>query len=72
MPIYSYRCKACGKTMDISQSFSDDALTDCPECKAKNSLKKLFAPAAIVFKGSGFYSTDSAHSTGCNCSACKK
>ena len=72
MPIYTYHCNSCGRTMDVSQSFSEDALTDCPECNAKNALKKVFAPAAVLFKGSGFYSTDNKHSAGCNCASCKK
>ncbi len=72
MPIYSYRCSKCGKTFDVSQSFSDDPLTDCPECRAKDALKKVFSPAAVVFKGSGFYCTDSSHGEKCGCAACRK
>jgi putative FmdB family regulatory protein len=57
MPVYEYRCRACGHQFDIQQSFSDDALTVCPECSGE--LRKVFAPVGIAFKGSGFYKTDS-------------
>ncbi|MEV0252520.1 FmdB family zinc ribbon protein [Nocardia sp. NPDC050712] len=57
MPTYSYACTQCDNRFDIVQSFSDDALTVCPECSGK--LRKLFNSVGIVFKGSGFYRTDS-------------
>ena len=57
MPTYSYACTACDNRFDIVQSFSDDSLTECPECTGK--LRKLFNSVGIVFKGSGFYRTDS-------------
>ena len=57
MPIYTYRCENCGVQFEQHQSFSDDTLTRCPECK-KKTLKKVFQPVGIVFKGSGFYATD--------------
>ncbi|MFJ4652736.1 FmdB family zinc ribbon protein [Nocardia sp. NPDC088792] len=57
MPTYSYACTECDNKFDIVQSFSDDALTTCPECSGK--LRKLFNSVGIVFKGSGFYRTDS-------------
>ena len=56
MPTYEYACKRCGHTFEIVQSFQDDALTVCPECGGE--LRKVFAPPAISFKGSGFYATD--------------
>jgi putative FmdB family regulatory protein len=56
MPTYEYACKRCGHTFEIVQSFQDDALTVCPECGGE--LRKVFAPPAITFKGSGFYATD--------------
>ena len=56
MPTYEYTCRDCGHTFDIVQSMWDDALTMCPECGG--SLRKVFAPPAISFKGSGFYATD--------------
>lgn len=57
MPIYTYRCENCGVQFDRRQSFSDDPLKICPECEAE-ALRKVFLPVGIVFKGSGFYSTD--------------
>jgi putative FmdB family regulatory protein len=56
MPTYEYACRDCGHTFDIVQSMWDEALTMCPECGG--SLRKVFAPPAISFKGSGFYATD--------------
>jgi putative FmdB family regulatory protein len=60
MPLYDYACRACGHEFEIQQSFSDDALTECPECGGE--LRKVFAAPGITFKGSGFYKTDSAGS----------
>lgn len=57
MPTYSYRCTVCSHAFDIQQSFSDDALTVCPECDGL--LRKVFSTPAVTFKGSGFYRTDS-------------
>lgn len=57
MPIYTYRCTNCGVQFDQQQKFSDASLTRCPEC-SKKTLQKVFQPVGIVFKGSGFYSTD--------------
>ncbi len=57
MPIYTYRCENCGVQFDRQQKFSDAPLTRCPEC-SKKSLRKVFQPVGIVFKGSGFYATD--------------
>lgn len=57
MPIYTYRCENCGVQFEIQQSFSEEPLTLCPECRRK-ALKKVFLPVGIVFKGSGFYATD--------------
>ena len=56
MPTYEYRCRDCGHSFDIVQKMSDDPLTHCPECGGH--LRKVFAPPAISFKGSGFYATD--------------
>jgi putative FmdB family regulatory protein len=56
MPTYEYVCKSCGHLFEIVQSMRDDALTGCPECGGE--LRKVFAPPAIAFKGSGFYATD--------------
>ena len=60
MPTYSYECTECGNRFDAVQAFSDDALTTCPECSGR--LRKLFNSVGVVFKGSGFYRTDSRES----------
>ncbi|EGD54715.1 FmdB family zinc ribbon protein [Gordonia neofelifaecis] len=57
MPTYSYACTECDNKFDIQQAFSDDSLTECPQCSGR--LRKLFNSVGIVFKGSGFYRTDS-------------
>ncbi len=57
VPTYAYACTACDHRFEAHQSFSDDALTDCPQCQGR--LRKLFNSVGIVFKGSGFYRTDS-------------
>ncbi|MBE3142525.1 MAG: zinc ribbon domain-containing protein [Planctomycetes bacterium] len=57
MPVYTYRCESCGVQFERSQKFSDASLTRCPEC-GKKTLRKVYTPVGIVFKGSGFYSTD--------------
>lgn len=56
MPTYEYACTACGERLEAKQSFDDPPLEECPNCGGK--LRKLFSPVGIVFKGSGFYSTD--------------
>lgn len=61
MPTYAYACKDCGHAFDIQQSFSDNSLTVCPECGG--SLRKKFNSVGVVFKGSGFYRTDSRSSS---------
>ena len=57
MPTYQYECTECGHAFEQFQSFSDDSLTECPECSGR--LRKLFNAVGVVFKGSGFYRTDS-------------
>ncbi len=57
VPTYAYRCTACSHAFDVFQKFTDDPLTKCPECDA--SLRKVFQPVGIVFKGSGWYVNDS-------------
>ncbi len=56
MPIYEYACTACGERTEAKQGFDDPPLEDCPHCGGR--LRKLYSPVGIVFKGSGFYSTD--------------
>ena len=57
MPTYEYACTECGDRLEVVQRFSDDPLTVCAACGGK--LRKVFSPVGIVFKGSGFYRTDS-------------
>ena len=57
MPTYQYQCTECGEGLEAVQKFSDDALTECPNCHGR--LKKVFSAVGIVFKGSGFYRNDS-------------
>jgi putative FmdB family regulatory protein len=57
VPTYSYACTECGDRFDAVQAFSDDALTTCSKCSGR--LRKLFGSVGVVFKGSGFYRTDS-------------
>ena len=61
MPTYEYACAECGERLEAVQKFSDDPLTVCPACGGR--LRKLFSPVGIVFKGSGFYRTDSRSSS---------
>lgn len=57
MPIYAYRCEACGFAKDVLQKISDDALTVCPSCN-KDSFRKQLTAAGFQLKGSGWYVTD--------------
>jgi putative FmdB family regulatory protein len=63
MPVYAYRCESCGVHFERQQSFNDPPLKRCPECN-KNSLRKVIGPVGVVFKGSGFYSTDNRSTSG--------
>ena len=56
MPVYEYRCKACGKTHEIAHGFNDKRPTECPSCGGE--LVRVFHPIGLVFKGSGFHKTD--------------
>lgn len=56
MPTYQYRCSECGHDLEVVQKFSDAALTECPNCAGP--LRKVYNAVGVVFKGSGFYSTD--------------
>ena len=62
VPTYQYRCTECGEDLEVVQKFSDEPLTVCPTCQG--SLRKVFSPVGIVFKGSGFYRTDSRKGSG--------
>jgi putative FmdB family regulatory protein len=57
VPTYQYACTACGHQLEAVQSFADEPLTECPACQGR--LRKLFSAVGVVFKGSGFYRTDS-------------
>jgi putative FmdB family regulatory protein len=57
VPTYSYECTECADRFDVVQAFTDDALTTCEKCSGR--LRKLFGKVGVVFKGSGFYRTDS-------------
>jgi len=62
LPTYQYACTACGHQLEAVQSFADEPLVECPACEGK--LRKLFSSVGIVFKGSGFYRTDSRAAAG--------
>lgn len=62
MPTYQYACTECGHAFEQFQSFNDDALTHCPQCDGR--LRKVFNAVGVVFKGSGFYRTDSRSGSG--------
>ena len=62
MPTYQYTCDACQEFLEVIQSFTDDALTTCPSCEAPQ-LRKVYGSVGVVFKGSGFYKTDSRSAT---------
>ena len=64
MPTYEYACTACGHRLEAVQKFTDDPLTECPECGA--ALRKVYGAVGIVLKGSGFYKTDSRAASGAN------
>jgi putative FmdB family regulatory protein len=57
LPTYSYKCTECGTAFDIQQAFTDDSLTECPNCGGK--LRKVFSAVGVTFNGSGFYRNDS-------------
>lgn len=67
MPTYQYACTECGEQLEAVQKFTDDPLTVCPVCQGK--LRKLFSAVGIVFKGSGFYRTDSRNGSGATSAA---
>ena len=61
VPTYQYQCTDCGEALEVRQSFTDDALTVCPNCQG--TLRKVFNAVGVVFKGSGFYRNDSRSSS---------
>jgi putative FmdB family regulatory protein len=64
LPTYEYACTVCGHRLEAVQKFTDDPLTECPECGA--ALRKVYGAVGIVLKGSGFYKTDSRAASGSN------
>jgi putative FmdB family regulatory protein len=69
VPTYQYTCTECGEPLEVVQKFTDAALTVCAACGGK--LRKVFSPVGIVFKGSGFYRTDSRNGSGATAPAAK-
>jgi putative FmdB family regulatory protein len=67
VPTYQYACTACAERLEVVQRFTDDPLTVCPECGG--ALRKVYSPVGVVFKGSGFYKTDSRGSRSSSSSA---
>lgn len=61
MPTYQYRCTACADELEVFQKFTDASLTECPSCSGE--LRKVYSAVGVVFKGSGFYATDSRKSS---------
>ena len=59
MPIYEYICDTCHDEFEIRRSFSEEGVPPCPSCNGTGKVHKVFSPPAIVFKGKGFYITDS-------------
>jgi len=64
LPTYEYACTACGHRLEAVQRFTDDPLTECPECGG--ALRKVYGAVGIVLKGSGFYKNDSRAASGAN------
>ena len=62
MPTYEYRCKSCGHELEVQQAFTDEPLTECPECQGP--LRKVYGNVGISFKGSGFYKNDARGGSG--------
>lgn len=71
MPVYVYRCGSCGVEFERHQFFHDAPLKICPECR-KKTLKKVITPTKVIFKGSGFYSTDHKSASGNHSSSASK
>ena len=59
MPLYDYECGSCGHRFELRQRFGADRFTDCPICSGHS--KRKFHPVPIIYKGTGFYTTDYAH-----------
>lgn len=70
MPTYQYRCTECGNELEVVQKFTDPALTHCEACQG--TLRKVYNPVGVVFKGSGFYATDNRNSSRAKTAGAKK
>ncbi len=70
MPTYQYRCTECGRELEVVQKFTDPALTHCEACQG--TLRKVYNPVGVVFKGSGFYATDNRSSSRSTTAGAKK
>jgi putative FmdB family regulatory protein len=70
VPTYQYACTTCGAQLEVVQKFSDDPLTECPECAGR--LRKVFSAVGVVFKGSGFYRNDSRSDKGAKANGTKQ
>ncbi len=70
MPLYAYECDNCGVRFERRQGFDDEPIRICPECEGK--VHRLIQPAGVIFKGSGFYSTDHKSSSSTASSAAPK
>ena len=71
MPVYLYHCDSCGIEFEKYQKYSEKQLAQCPEC-GKLTLHKVFTPVGVIFKGSGFYSTDHRSASGMSAHAKEK
>lgn len=71
MPVYVYQCSDCGYQFEQQQKFSDKPLKKCPQCE-DFALHKVYTPVGVIYKGSGFYSTDHRSGSGANYSSLKK
>lgn len=69
LPTYQYQCTECGDALEVQQSFAEEALSVCPNCNGR--LRKVFNAVGVVFKGSGFYRTDSRSSNSSSTPASK-
>ncbi|HAF62901.1 MAG TPA: FmdB family transcriptional regulator [Anaerolineaceae bacterium] len=69
MPVYVYHCDNCGIQFEKNQKFSDEPLNTCPDCGKKTLHKVITAPVSVIYKGSGFYSTDHRSNSGATSSA---
>lgn len=69
MPVYVYHCNNCGNQFEKNQRFSDEPLKICPECGKKTLHKVITTPVSVIYKGSGFYSTDHRSSSGASTTA---